>query len=111
MFGFIDKAAERVVEKFFLDALKPFDVEDLKEAVKNNVSLLDEAAKYNSGSLSFAENMAKQFGGQSQLLTTDNVLEWIKEKRHELYFTFISDRKARNWLDRNIKEFKEFLFN
>ena len=110
MFDFIDKTAEKFIERFFLGLIEPFDREDLEEAVKNNTSLLDETVKYNPGALALAENMAKRFNGCSQHLTTSNVLEWIKNKRYELYFGIISNPKAKSWLDSQIREFKTYLF-
>jgi two-component SAPR family response regulator len=111
MFDIIDKAAEKFIEKFFLGLIDPFDREELEQAIKDDVNLLDETMKFNPGALALAENMAKRFNGQARLLTTENVLKWIKEKRYELYFAFVSDKKTYRWLDRQIKEFKEFLFN
>lgn len=111
MFDAINKVAEKFMERFFLNLLKPFDREDLDEAVKSNINLMDETMKYNPGALALGENMAKRFNGQSRLLTTDNVLKWIKDKRYELYFAFISDQKAKIWLDTQVNEFKDFLFN
>ncbi|MHA1852557.1 MAG: hypothetical protein ACTSUF_03510 [Candidatus Heimdallarchaeaceae archaeon] len=110
MFDVLNKTAEKFIEKFFLNLIEPFDREDLEIAVKNNISLLDETAKYNPGALALGENLAKRFNGCSHLLTTENVLKWIKDKRYELYFCFVSDKKAYDWLDRQVKEFKTYLF-
>ena len=110
MFDFINGASEAVLERFFLQLLNPFDREDLDEAVRNDVSLLDETVKGNPKSLAIAEGAAKRFRGQAHMLTTENVLGWLKEKRYELYFAFISDPRARAWIDRQISEFREYLF-
>jgi len=111
MFDFINGASEAVLERFFLQLLDGFDREDMDEAVRNDVSLLDETAKHNPRALAVAERAAQRFGGQSHLLTTNNVLKWIKTKRYELYFGIVSDPKARKWLDRQISEFRAYLFN
>jgi len=111
MFDIIDKTAEKFMERVFLGVIEPFDREDLEQAVKDDVNLLDETMKYNPKSLAMAENMARRFNGQARLLTTENVLEWIKDKRYELYFFFVSDLKAKVWLDRQVSEFRTYLFN
>ena len=107
----IDRATEKFMEKFFLSMISPFSVEDLENAVKTDESLLDGALAFNPGALAFAEKMAKQFNGQSTLLNTDNVMKWVQEKRSDLYFAFVSDFRKKRWLDRQVKEFKEYLFN
>jgi hypothetical protein len=107
---FIDNIAEKFIQNFFLNTIKPFGVLELKTAVSDNISLLDEAIKHNPGSISLAAKIAKQFSGQSNLLTTENVLKWISDKRNDLYFAFICNRNSYLWLDRNVREFREFLF-
>ena len=106
-----DRATEKFMEKFFLGLINPFSVEDLERAVKANDNLLDGVMACNPSALAWAERAAKQFNGQSKFLTTENVLQWIAGKRPELYFAFISDFKKRQWLDRQVKEFKQYLFN
>ena len=110
MFDLVNSASEAVLEKFFIQILDPFDREDLDEAVEADVSLLDETAKDNPGALTMAEGAAKRFRGQAHILTIENVLMWTKSKRYELYFAFVSDKKAYNWLDRQISEFRAYLF-
>ena len=107
----IDRATEKFMEKFFLSMISPFSVEDLENAVKADDSLLDAAMAGNPSGLSWAERAAKQFNGQSKFLTTENVLQWIADKRSDLYFSIITDFRKRRWLDRQVKEFKEYLFN
>ena len=111
MFDFINDAGDAVFERFFLQLLDGFDREDLDDAIRNDVSLLDETAKYNPKALAVAEGAAKRFRSQIQLLTTMNVLGWLKEKRYELYFAFISDQKSRVWLERQISEFRTYLWD
>jgi len=107
----IDRATEKFMEKFFLSLINPFSVEDLENAVKADDSLLDGAMAFNPSALAWAERAAKQFNGQSKHLTTENVLQWIMDKRSDLYFSIITDFRKRRWLDRQVKEFKEYLFN
>ena len=110
MFDIIDSASEAILERFFLQVMKPFDREDMDDAIKNNVSLLDETVKGNPKALAIAEGAAKRFRGQAHMLTTENVLGWLKDKRYELYFGIVSDPKAKRWMNRQISEFKAYLF-
>lgn len=110
MFDMINNASEAVLERFFLQLLDGFDREDLDEAVKSDVSLLDETVRHKPKALAVAEGAARRFRGQAHMVTPENVLQWLKAKRYELYFAFISDPKARAWLDRNIREFRAYLF-
>ena len=111
MFDIIDEAGEAVFERLFLQLLDQFDREDLDDAVRRDVSLLDETVEGNPRALAVAEVAAKRFRGHAHLLTTDNVLSWLKKKRYELYFAFMSDPKARAWLMRQVDEFRLYLFN
>lgn len=111
MFDIINNVSEAFLERLFLRIMEPFDREDLDEAIRSDVSLLDEAVKGSPKDLAMAENAAQRFRGQAHLLTTENVLGWMKDKRYELYFGIISDPKARAWLNRNVHEFREYLFN
>jgi len=110
MFDFLNGAGERVVERFFLKLIDPFDREDLEDAVRRDVSLLDETAAANPGLLSKAEALARRFRGQRGLLTVENIIEWMKDRRPELYFYLASDPAAHAWIDRQIREFRDFLF-
>ena len=98
------------MERFFLQLLEPFDRDDLDGAVESDVSLLDETLKGNPRALVVAERLAGRFRGQANLLTVENVLKWVKEKRYELYFAFISNPKARAWIERQVREFRMYLF-
>jgi len=110
IFGIVDDMSEKAMEKMFLQLIDGLNREDLDMAVKENLSLLDQTALCNPRALSMAERLAKRFSGQEHLLTTENVLKWIKEKRYELYFGIISNPKARKWFESQIREFREFLF-
>ena len=114
MFGlfkkFGDRLGKEVIEKFFISMIEELTIKDLELAVNENISLLSQAHLCNPRGLSFAEKMAKQFNGQKDLLTLENVLVWTKERREDLYWRFINDLAARSWLDSQVAQFKSFLW-
>ena len=101
---------EKFVEEFFLNLIKDFSGSDLSYAVYNDISLIDAAAENNSKLLSFGFKMAKKFSGYSMYLTTDNVIDWLSEKRPDFYVAVKISKKHYDWLDRNVNEVKRFLF-
>jgi hypothetical protein len=112
MFGFdiLDKAGEKTVERIFLSLLEEFKAEDIDTAVKEDISLLDNTANFRPKTLALAERLAKQFNGQQKHLTFDNVMLWLSEKREDFYFRIRFNMEAQKWLERQIKEIKEFLW-
>lgn len=107
----IEEIGEKVVEKIFLDLISEFSVDDLEYAVKHGIYLLDLAQENNSKLLSVGSNLARMFRGQSNLLTTENVLMWLCEKRKDMFGAIAVDRNKYIWLDRNVNEIKTFLFD
>ena len=110
MFDFIDKTAEKVIETTFLGLIDGFTVNDMRDAVRRKISLLDETARWQSGKLLMAENMAKRFNGQSHHLTYENVVKWLSKKRSDLHSHIIFNYESQRWLKQQIEEFRAYLF-
>lgn len=101
---------ENLVKNVFIGMLKPFSAVDLNKAVMGNISLLDNMIKYSPSQLSLAEKLSHHFVNQKNLLTTENVMIWMMDKRPDLYIVFKNDIKSFRWLDWNTKELSIFLF-
>lgn len=101
---------EKVIEHFFLDLIKDFAGSDLADAVYNDLSLLDVTNDNNPRILTLGIKMARKFNGQSYLLTTENVIKWLEDKRPDFYIAVKVSKRHYDWLDRNVKEIKTFLF-
>ncbi len=108
--GIGDKVGEHFIETFFISMIEGFTIKDLELAVRENISLLDQTQLCNPRSLAFAGKIAKKFSGCSVHLTLENVMDWTREKRNDLYWHFLKDPVAKAWLNRNVLEFKSFLF-
>ena len=106
MFNF----GEKFIERFFLDLIKDFAGSDIANAVYDDISLLDITKDNNPRLLGLGAKMASKFNGYSYLLTTDNVIGWLEEKRPDFYIAIKLSKKHYEWLDRNVKEIKTFLF-
>lgn len=111
MFDFLNGMGEAAVEKMFLNLIKDFSVEDLKEAVKTNLSLLEQTATFNPRMLAMAERLAKRFQSQKDTLTPDNVMGWLKEKRNDFYLAVLFNNNNKRWLDTQISGFRAYLWD
>ena len=110
MFDFIDRIGEATVEKIFMSLLEGFTAEDLRTAVEQNISLLDETAKHRPHTLALAEKIAGRFRGQGQHLNYENVMKWLSEKRPDFYLGIKFRPSSQEWMKQQIKEFRTFLF-
>ena len=110
MFDIMNKVGEATTERIFLSILEGFTTEDLKAAIEQNISLLDETAHYRPHTLALAERIAGRFRGQGQHLTYENVMKWLSEKRPDFYWGIKFNPKAQAWLKQQINEFRMFLF-
>jgi len=101
---------EGVIEEIFLNLILQFSLEDLKQAVKNNVNLLNEAKLHEPNLLLFAKNVATFFGNYKDELNLNNILSWLKLRRRDFWEYLTKDEKAKMWLEIQISNFKSFLF-
>ena len=111
MFDFINDAGEVAVEKLFLQVIGGFTIADLRWATDSGASLLLLTQENNPKLLRMASGLARGFNCQGYHLNTTNVLKWLKDKRPEVYVSVNVNPRMRKWLDRNVEEFRRFLFS
>lgn len=110
MFDWVDSASEKTIEKLFIKLLEDFDTDDLEYATKNNVSLILLTQKHKPKLLNIASSLASNFKNQGHLLTIDNVMKWLEMKRRDFWFKIILDEKKRDWLAKQVYDYRVFLF-
>ena len=110
MFDFLNNASEKVLEKTFLKLLADFSSNDIETAAKDDMSLLLLTEQHNPKLLRTAAGISRGFRGQKHSLNMENVMEWLKDNREDLWISIISDNSKKAWLERQIDGFKAFLW-
>lgn len=93
-----------------LSFLKGFSPEQLSLAIKENVSLKELMETYASFLAMISKAMAKANSSQVNYFTPENVLEWLKFERPDLYRIIQSDLTSRQWFNQQVNELKVFWF-
>jgi len=111
MFNFMEKVSEATIEKLFLDIIKDFSTANLTWATENDASLLLMTQQNSPKLLRTASGLAKGFKGCGHYLNSTNMLLWLKEKRPEIHTAIILNPKKKAWMQKQIEDFRRFLFS
>ena len=111
MFDLVNTASEKIIEKLFLDIINDFTSSDLSWAVNENASLLLLTEKNSPKLLKTASRLARGFRGQGHHLNSTNMMIWLEEKRKDLWLPIKISPRKRVWMQKQIEDFRRFLFS
>ncbi len=92
-------------EWVILKIMEQWTIEDVDRAIANDVSLVQPIVNLleNNGVLStIARSVLKKYWNKRSLLTAENVLYWLENRRLDLYRAITGSSKGEEWLRKNV---------
>jgi len=97
------------LDKIVLSLLKNYSTKDLKYAVNRNISL-KQLMYFVPGLLELSKITATLYQPQASYFNENNILDWLKIKRPDLYKILIKDSKAKAWFQKQVRELRGLFF-
>lgn len=99
-------------EWFILKIMEQWTPRDVERAISNDISLVQPIANLltNNGPLSaLAKTILKKYWDQRSMLTPENVLFWLENRRKDLYRKIVSNPEGVEWVKKNVNGLRDML--
>ena len=98
-----------ILERLILSQVSKYKEKELKFAIKNNVSLANLVLSYRPEIVKLAMSLSSIYKPENGILSMDNVMKYMQEKRPDLSKVILESRANYRWLETQFFEIKRLL--
>lgn len=99
-----------LIETIVFSLIQSYKVEDLQYGADRGVSLAESLRQYAPGYITLGRIIGGIYKRDSDQLTAEAVLGWLREGRPDLYEAIESNQTIKNWFRRQLKEIREMIW-
>lgn len=99
-----------LIETIVLSLIQSYKVEDLHYASSRGVSLAESLRQYSPGYITLGRIIGGIYKRDSDQLTAEAILGWLRESRPDLYEAIESNQIIKNWFRKQLKEVREMIW-